>query len=82
MEDEKGEDAKVLCVPIQDPTFASLTSVEGLDPGLRREIEHFFAIYKDLEPGSRSVTRGWGGAEDARRAIAEARRLFEVKPSP
>jgi inorganic pyrophosphatase len=82
MEDEKGDDAKIVCVPMGDPTFGPLTSVERLDPALRREIEHFFAIYKDLEPGGRSVTRGWGGVDDARRAIAEARRRYgEVKPS-
>jgi inorganic pyrophosphatase len=68
---------------VNDPTFGSLASIDGLDPALRFEIEHFFAIYKDLEPGGRSVTRGWGGVDDARRAIAEARRQFgEVRPSP
>jgi inorganic pyrophosphatase len=82
MEDEKGDDAKIVCVPVNDPTFGSLESIDGLDSALRSEIEHFFAIYKDLEPGGRSVTRGWGGVDEARRAIAEARRLFgEVKPS-
>jgi inorganic pyrophosphatase len=82
MEDEKGDDAKIVCVPVNDPTYGSLASIDGLDPALRSEIEHFFAIYKDLEPGGRSTTRGWGGVDDARRAIAEARRLFgEVRPS-
>jgi inorganic pyrophosphatase len=82
MEDEKGDDAKVLCVPVNDPSFGALESLDGLDPALRAEIEHFFSIYKALEPGKQSTTRGWGGVDEARRTIDESRRAFAaVRPS-
>jgi inorganic pyrophosphatase len=77
MEDEKGQDAKVLCVPINDPSFGALDSLDRLDTALRAEIEHFFSVYKTLEPGKRTTTRGWGDAEEARRTIDESRRAFE-----
>jgi inorganic pyrophosphatase len=82
MEDEKGDDAKVLCVPLNDPTFGALESIDALDAALRAEIEHFFTIYKALEPGKQSTTRGWGGVEEARSTIDQSRRAFDaVTPS-
>jgi inorganic pyrophosphatase len=82
MEDEKGDDAKVLCVPLNDPSFGALQSIDGLDPALRAEIEHFFRIYKELEPDKATTTRGWGNVDEARRVIDESRRAFNaVTPS-
>ena len=34
--------------------------------------EHFFDVYKDLDPDRRSQVRGWGDREAARHAIADA----------
>ena len=73
MEDEKGPDAKVLTVPLADPVSGRMTSIEDLEAEQRNEIEHFFTIYKDLEPNKQTSTRGWSGAEDARAAIEDAR---------
>ena len=73
MEDEKGPDAKVLTVPVSDPISGRMTSIEDLEAEQRNEIEHFFTIYKDLEPGKRTSARGWSGPEDARSTIEDAR---------
>src|ERR1700730_17212411 len=73
MEDEKGPDAKVLTVPVADPVSGRMSSLEDLEPEQRKEIEHFFTIYKALEPDKRTSTRGWSGAEEARAAIEDAR---------
>jgi inorganic pyrophosphatase len=35
----------------------------------RKEIEHFFEHYKDLEPGKWVKTEGWGNAEEAEAII-------------
>jgi inorganic pyrophosphatase len=72
MWDEKGQDDKVLCVPIRDPTWSHVERLEDLRPTLRAEVEHFFAVYKDLE-GKPSGTEGFRDLEEARRVIAEAR---------
>jgi len=73
MEDEKGPDAKVLTGPVSDPVSGRMTSIEDLELEQRNEIEHFFMIYKDLEPGKRTSTRGWSGPDEARSTIEDAR---------
>ena len=44
-----------------------------LEAEQRNEIEHFFMIYKDLEPGKRTSTRGWSGPDEALATIEDAR---------
>ena len=73
MEDEKGPDAKVLTVPVSDPVSGRMTSIDDLEAEQRNEIEHFFTIYKDLEPGKQTSTRGWIGPDEARATIEDAR---------
>ncbi len=51
MTDEKGGDDKVLCVPAGDPRQEHLRDLYDLPHFDRLEIEHFFLIYKELEPG-------------------------------
>jgi inorganic pyrophosphatase len=67
MRDEKGGDDKVLCVPARDPRVEHLRDIHHLPEFDRLEIQHFFAVYKELEPG-KSVE----GAEWVGRAAAEA----------
>jgi len=74
MEDEHGPDAKVLTVPLGDPVSGRLRSVDDLEAEQRNEIEHFFQIYKELEPEKRTSTRGWSGPEEALATIEDARR--------
>ena len=64
---EKGRDDKILCVPAGDPRQEHLRDLHHLPRFDRLEIEHFFLIYKELEPG-KSVE----GASWADRAAAEA----------
>lgn len=68
MEDEKGMDEKVLFVPVRDPLWNHITSLEGVPPHLLKEIEHFFSIYKDLELKKTKIY-GWDSAEVARDII-------------
>ncbi len=49
MTDEKGEDEKVLCVPLRDPMWSHVNDLTGIPQPLLDEIEHFFQVYKDLE---------------------------------
>jgi inorganic pyrophosphatase len=72
MRDEKGPDEKVICVPLQDPSFMRVHDVHDIQPELRAEIEHFFQVYKDLEQ-KRTETYGFGNRADAERLIGEAR---------
>ncbi|NED99387.1 inorganic diphosphatase [Phytoactinopolyspora halotolerans] len=67
MKDEAGGDDKVLCVPADDPRKDRLTDISDVPEFDRLEIQHFFEVYKDLEPG-KSVE----GATWVDRAAAEA----------
>lgn len=72
MRDEKGQDEKILAVPIGDPRFDQVQALEDLAPHWLKEIETFFATYKTLE-GQAVELAGWRGAETAWSLIEESR---------
>ena len=65
MRDEAGEDAKVLCVPHNDPTWTRVSSYDEIRRELLEEIAHFFEVYKDLEKGKHVEIGDWGSREEA-----------------
>ena len=67
MRDEMGADDKVLCVASTDPRMASLTDISDVSDFDLLEIQHFFEVYKELEPGKQVEAATWVG-----RAAAEA----------
>jgi inorganic pyrophosphatase len=74
MEDNSGEDEKVLAVPSHELTkrYDSLHTYSDLPEITLRQIEHFFEHYKDLEPGKWVKIGDWHGADDAKQLITEA----------
>jgi inorganic pyrophosphatase len=72
MRDEKGPDAKVLCVPAHDLRQDVVRDVGDLPHHLLDEIDHFFGVYKDLEPGKSAETRGWQGRERAEEVVTDS----------
>jgi len=74
MTDEKGGDDKVLCVPAGDPRMEHLRDVYHVGEFDRLEIQHFFEVYKDLEPGKSVEGATWVGREAAE---AEITRSYE-----
>ena len=64
MSDEKGVDAKILCVPVRDPRFDEFKDLGSVPSHLLVEIENFFATYKVLE-GKPTATLGWSDAAEA-----------------
>jgi inorganic pyrophosphatase len=73
MDDEAGRDTKIICVLAEDPRWNHIRDLEDVPAHLRREIRHFFAIYKDLEPGKNSEMGDWG---DRAAALEEIRVAF------
>ena len=71
MWDEKGKDQKILCVPVSDPHWNNLNELKDVTPHMLIEIEHFFAVYKDLERKKVGV-EGWEDRESALNVIREA----------
>ena len=74
MEDESGQDEKIICVP-HDKThlqFKDVHAIEDLPAITRAAIEHFFTRYKDLEPGKWVKVTGWAGREAAEEVIRKS----------
>ncbi|HYF76295.1 MAG TPA: inorganic diphosphatase [Symbiobacteriaceae bacterium] len=62
--DEKGEDIKIIAVPVHDPRLQQTESLHEVQPHVLKEIEYFFAAYKALE-GKPVEVEGWGGIDEA-----------------
>jgi inorganic pyrophosphatase len=73
MQDEAGEDGKVLAVPTDKilPIYKHLQKPEDLNELQLRTIAHFFEHYKDLEAGKWVKVLGWEGPEAARKEITD-----------
>lgn len=78
MEDEKGPDEKILCVPVRDPLWNHITNLKQVQPHLLKEIEHFFKIYKDLEIKYTKVG-GWKGLSDAQKCVKESYSAYQKR---
>ncbi|HEX7325976.1 MAG TPA: inorganic diphosphatase [Rhodanobacteraceae bacterium] len=71
MQDEHGEDAKLIVVPA-DNVFNGYTNIRHINDASqhwRDRIAHFFQHYKDLETGKWVKLAGWGDADAAREEI-------------
>lgn len=75
MVDAEEGDQKVLAVPTRNPRYDQIHTMDQIFSHVRREIEHFFTIYKELE-GKLTRMEGWGGPREARRAIMHSRQRY------
>jgi inorganic pyrophosphatase len=85
MTDEAGEDAKILAVPIDKlcDLYRKHRSCDELPELVRSQIAHFFAHYKDLEPGKWVKISGWTGVKEAESEIMSGvRRYGEARTKP
>lgn len=73
MTDEKGPDDKLLCVPAGDPRLEHLRDIHHVPEFDRLEIQHFFEVYKDLEPGKSVEGASWVGRVEAEAEIVRSR---------
>ncbi|MBN2689375.1 MAG: inorganic diphosphatase [Gammaproteobacteria bacterium] len=74
MQDESGEDSKVIAVPHSDLTdlYSDVKTHEDLPRSQLYTIRHFFEHYKDLEPGKWVEVDGWVGLEDTYKEINDS----------
>jgi inorganic pyrophosphatase len=79
MKDEAGGDDKVLCVPATDPRQEHLQDIRHLPEFDRLEIQHFFEVYKDLEPGKSVEGATWVGRTEAEAEIEASRRRHDER---
>ena len=74
MEDNAGQDEKIIAVPYPQLTrrYENVAEYSDLPEITLKQIEHFFEHYKDLEPGKWVKIGGWRDASIARQMIVEA----------
>ncbi|GAB2820451.1 inorganic diphosphatase [Actinocorallia aurea] len=77
MTDEAGGDDKLLCVPASDPRFEHVRDITDVPEFDRLEIQHFFEVYKDLEPGKSVEGANWVGRVEAEEEIVRSRKRAE-----
>jgi inorganic pyrophosphatase len=85
MEDEAGEDTKLLAVPVDKLTnlYRGVKTPDDLPESVLSQIAHFFQHYKDLEAGKWVKVEGWTGPEEAKQEILDGvKRYAKAKKKP
>ncbi|EKF18651.1 inorganic diphosphatase [Nitratireductor pacificus] len=74
MEDNSGQDEKIIAVPSPHLTrrYEDVKNYTDMPEITRQQIQHFFEHYKDLEPGKWVKIGDWLDAAHARKLIVEA----------
>jgi len=80
MTDEAGPDEKLLCVPVGDPRQAHLRDIGDVSRFDQLEIQHFFEVYKELEPGKSVEGADWVGRVEAEAEVAISRERYQADP--
>jgi inorganic pyrophosphatase len=76
MTDDKGQDEKILAVPVNDPRFNERRKLSDIRQHVLLEIEHFFRIYKELEKKFVDIDK-WYDVEDTKKLILESHSNFK-----
>lgn len=77
IEDEKGEDPKILSIPLNDQRFKGYNDIEDVHPNKLREIQEFFETYKRLEPHKWVKFKEWKNATEAMEIVNQAIEKFK-----
>jgi inorganic pyrophosphatase len=77
LEDEKGEDPKILSVPIGDPRFNEFRDIKDVPNHILKEIQEFFLTYKRLEPRKWVKFKEWKNAKEAKEIINYSLNLYK-----
>jgi inorganic pyrophosphatase len=81
MEDDGGQDEKILAVPVHKLTamYDKVHDIGDMQPIQVERVKHFFTHYKDLEPGKWVKLSHVGDAAEARRVILQSIETAKAK---
>jgi len=77
IEDEKGEDPKILSVLVNDARFEGYKDISDVHKHQLIEIQEFFETYKRLEPHKWVRIKEWKNAEEAMKIVDYAVNKFK-----
>ena len=80
MEDDSGQDEKIMAVPSDHLTrrYLDVKTYSDLPEITLQQIQHFFEHYKDLEPNKWVKIEGWGDAAAAKAELVNSVKLYEA----
>ncbi len=76
MEDENGQDWKIIAVAENDPRLKEVEELSDLGEHFKKEVQHFFEEYKILENKKVSFKK-WFGKKEAFKIIEEGEKRFQ-----
>ncbi len=77
MNDENGDDEKILAVPVKNPLYNEYQKLSDVPEHFLKELIHFFTEYKRLEDGKEVTVKGWLGRKEAHEIINESAKLYQ-----
>jgi inorganic pyrophosphatase len=80
MEDEEGQDSKILSVLENDRRFEDIKNITDLQKHQLTEIQEFFETYKRLQPCSWVKVKGWQNREQALKDVEKAIKAYRELP--
>ena len=78
MEDEKGQDEKLLAVSVDDPYYNNIVDKSGIADHILKEISVFFETYKILEKKKWVKVKDWSSEQDTIQLIWETHKKFKT----
>jgi inorganic pyrophosphatase len=79
IEDEKGLDAKILSVLVNDMRFEGYRDIIDIHKHQLIEIQEFFETYKRLDPNKWAKTKEWKNALEAMDIVKYARKKYKER---
>lgn len=76
MIDNGDKDEKIIAIAVGDPRMNEYKDINDLTEHLRKEITHFYEVYKDLQ-GKKVKVLSWGNAEEAKKVVLESIELYK-----
>jgi len=77
MQDGDEDDAKIFAVPKNDPYYERIQNISDVSPAFLKEVEHFFQVYKQLEPKKEVKVKGWENKEQAIKAVRKSISMYK-----
>ena len=82
VEDEKGEDVKVLSVPVSEARYDGYQDITDVHPHMLREIQEFFDTYKRLEPHKWVKFKEWKNAKETAGIVTQTMETYRKMVEP
>jgi len=79
IEDEHGDDPKILSVLVNDARFNGYTDIQDVNEHKLKEIQEFYETYKRLEPHKWVKFKEWKNGKDAKVIVDYSINLFKNK---